>query len=284
VTQEGSCNAPPEGFEGKQKLRTEPGSADEAFDLHSRRDDNPEDLRRAIAIKLKNPELVEIDERLQSLVIDPINALPEAERTVNGTVRSGEEIARAIPDVTAFLAEVNLQTQDGVLLDFFELNESGQLVMKDNCLEAYGLDENALQARMSQTRIVYAEDGKTRVMTGEEYFNVTKRDREDCPLEMELSEVAKKIDLRSILMVRGLPTLKENDNKHTGEYARMNRGQLEKVTLTWTDDDLLNASCARVACWDGKEGILYSFVDTSYAWKVFLGSRGVLRVNLNFAK
>jgi hypothetical protein len=308
MTQEQPYNALPEGFEGEKRRKTEFGSAEEksgydadglialakktyskkivtaneAFDLRSREDDNPEDLRRAVAMKLKNPEFVEIDERLQSLVVEPINALSEAQRTVKGRLRSGEEIARAIPDVATFLNEVDLQKQDGVLLDFFELNEEGQLVMKDNCPEAYGLGENALQARMRQTRIVYKEDGQTKVITGEEYFNVTKQDEESRPLEMELSEAAKKIDPRLILMARGLPTLKWDGSKHIGEYVRMNTGQLERSKITWTDDDSLDASRARYAYWSDDYGIVYSGAYNSRNQRANLGSRGVLRVNLNF--
>ncbi|MCF7906016.1 hypothetical protein K9L63_02405 [Candidatus Gracilibacteria bacterium] len=250
--------------------------------MYSREDDSPEGLRRAIAMQLKNPEQVEIDERLVALVADPINALPEDQRTVKGKVRSGEEIAKAIPDVVAFLAEVKLQESDGVLLDFFELNESGQLVMKDDCEEAYGLGENALQARMDQTRIVYTEDGQNKVMTGEEYFRVTKKDGAGRPVDMELSEVAKKIDPQSVLMIRGLPTLKWDGKKHTGEYARMNTGQLERSKITWTEDDSLDNSRARVAYWYGYVERVRSSVYFSRNRDVNLGSRGVLRVNLNF--
>ena len=262
----------------------------DAFDLRSRQTDhNLEELRRTIAIEIKNPKQVEIDEKLIALVIEPINALPEAQRIVNGKVRSGEEVARAIPDVEAFLAEINLQEQNGVLLDFFELNESGQLVMKDNCSEAYGLDENALQARIRQTRVVYTEDGKTKVMTGQEYFNVTEEDKEKRPLCIELSEAAKKIDPQSILMVRGLPTLKLDGNNYTGEYARMNTGQLEILKITWTDDETLvdndgspNFSRARSAYWNTDPEGVDSLVRDSDRRRVGLGSRGVLRVNLNF--
>ena len=316
MTQEQPCNALPEGFEGEQKRRSEFDSAEEklaydadglialakttyskkivtvneAFDLRSRQDDNPENLRRAIAMKLKNPEQVEIDERLIALVVEPINVLPEAQRIVNGKVRSGEEVARAIPNVEVFLTEVNLQEQDGgILLDFFELNESGQLVMKDDCKEAYGLSENALQARMRQTRIVCKEDGQTKVMTGEECFSVTERDKEGRPLEMELSQVAKTIDPQSILMARGLPTLKWDGNKHVEEYALMNTGQLERKNMTWTDDKTLvnddgspDFSRARGACWAGGYGSVVSAVNRSRDRDGCLGSRGVLRVNLNF--
>ena len=145
----------PEGFEGEQKRRTEFESLDEKLsydadnlialakeryrkeivtvgevvDLATRGEDNVNELRRAVAIKIKNPEQVEIDERLIPLVVEPINALPEAQRVVNGEVRNGEEIARAIPDVEAFLDAVS-RRKDG---KFCELNEAGQLVIEDGC-------------------------------------------------------------------------------------------------------------------------------------------------------
>lgn len=231
----------------------------------------------------------EVDTRLMSLVVNPIKAKHPDGVQIQGKIRTAEEVARAIPDVTAFLAEVNLRKQDGVLLDFFELNESGQLVMKDDCKEAYGLGENALQARIRQTRVVYKEDGQTKVMTGEECFNVTRKDGEGRPLEIELSEAAKKIDQRSILMARGLPTLKWDGNKHREEYARMNTGQLERKTYTWTDDETLvnddgspDFSRARFAYWFGDAERVGSCVSDSCGRDDGLGSRGVLRVNLNF--
>ncbi|MEK7547691.1 MAG: hypothetical protein AAB540_02250 [Patescibacteria group bacterium] len=272
----------------KERYKKQIVTVAEAFDLRSRigEDFTPESekgLKCAIAVEIKNPEVVEIDERLIALVVDPINALSEAQRTVKGKVRSGEEIARAIPDMAAFLDEVNLQKKDGILLDFFELNEAGQLVMKDDCEEAYDLGENVLQARMRQTCIVYAENGQTEVMTGEEYFNVTRQDGEGIPLEMEVSQVAaQKMAKQSILMARGLPTLKLDGNKHIGEYARMNTGQLERRTCTWTDDDSLDASRARDADWSGGNEVMESRVNDSNCQVVNLGSRGVLRVNLNF--
>lgn len=224
-----------------------------------------------VPVSTEKPDEVEIDKRLMSLVVKPINDLPEAKRKVKGKVRSGEEIARAIPDVEAFLNEVNLQNQDGALLDFFELNGTGQLVMKDDCPEAYGLSENALQARMRQTRIVYREeDDQTKVMTGEKCFKVTKHDKEGRPLEMEISEAAQKITTKSILMARGLPTLKWDGKEHTGEYARMNKGQFEKATCTWTDDDSLAASRARGACWDDRAVFTWSRVCAILAFRVLL--------------
>jgi hypothetical protein len=224
-----------------------------------------------------------------ALVVDPINALPEAQRIVLGEVRSGEEIARAIPDVEAFLAEVNLQKEAGIFLDFFELNNSGQLVMKDDCKEAYGLGENALEARIRQTRVVYKEGDQIKVMTGRDYFKVTNTDRESRPLDMELSQAAKKISPETILMARGIPTLTCDSGTLTGEYARMNTGQLEDYKITWTDDKMLVAdtgssdfSRARYGCWSDGTGCVISSVGPSCHRVDDRGSRGVLRVNLNF--
>jgi len=272
----------------------------EALDLTSRTDDSSEylgKLRKEIARQIKNPELG----RLMALVVEPINALSEKDRTVNGKVRSGEEIARAIPDVKAFLAEVDLQKEDGILLEFFELNESGQLVMKDDCKEAYGLGENGLQARIRQTRIVYKKGGQTKVMTGEECFDVTAKrggrpflmelSEAGRPLRMELSEAVKKIDSKSILMVRGLPHLKWDsaEEQYTGEYARMNAGQLERETITWAEDETLvndngspDFSQIRIAYWNDNVGFVSSSLGRSIDRADDIGSRGVLRVNLNF--
>ncbi len=301
MTSEKTYNDLPEGFEGEQQRRTEFDSAEEksshdadglialakktyrkeivtvndTFDLRSRKDGNPEDLRRAVAMKLKNPEQVEIDGRLQPLVIDPINALPEDKRTVQGRVYSGEEIARAIPNVEAFLEAIS-QRKEG---QFFELNEAGQLVMADGCSEAYGLKDDFPMAKIRQTRVYYhGEDGSIQVMEGQEWFTVKE---EGGAKELELSEAAKKISPESITMVSGLPTLKRDGNSHTGEYARMNTGQFERKTYTWTDDDSLDASRARLADWPGYREDVHSNVNRSNYQYDYLGSRGVLRVNLN---
>ncbi len=236
-----------------------------------------------------NLEVAEIDSRLMPLVVNPIKTKYPDGVEIQGKVRTAEEIARAIPDVEAFLIEVNLQKKDGIFLDFFELNESGQLVMKDDCKEAYGLGENALEARIRQTRVVYKEGGQTEVMTGRDYFKVTKTDGEGRPLHMELSEKAKKISPETILMARGLPTLTCDSDTHTGEYARMNIGQLEIQRITWTDDKMLvtntgspDFSRARYAYWYDDIETVLSRVRNSYFRDANLGSRGVLRVNLNF--
>lgn len=217
----------------------------------------------------------QIDARLQALVVEAINALPEAKRTVRSKIRTGEEIARGIPDVEAFLAEVALM-QEGT---FFELNEAGELAMKDGCKEAYGLGEDARQAEKRQTRIVYrGEDGKVQVMEGNDYFTADEKGN------LVLSDVGKKIKKDSILMEKGLPTLQRNEatGEHTGEYARMNdSGQFERQKYTWTKDKSLNSSLARYAGWGDDRGRVGSSVDSSDNRFDDLGSRGVLRVKLN---
>ncbi len=308
MTPEATYNALPEGFEREQKRRTEFDSAEEklsydakgliakakkeynrkivtvadAFDLRSRKDDhNPEALRRAIASEIKNPEQVEIDERLMSLVVEPINALSEAQRTVKGRVRSGEEIARAIPDVAAFLDAVNLRNEG----KFFELNEAGQLVIEDGCPEAYGLGDDFPTAKMRQACVWYLdEQGVTQALQGEELYTVKEVDGKEFGVRgkvqvLELTDAAKKV---VPTMVSGLPTLKWDGGRHTGEYARMNTGQLERSKITWTDDDSLDCTRARVAVWNAYDGLVYSVVRYSSFRDDNLGSRGVLRVNLNF--
>ncbi len=213
-----------------------------------------------------------LDERLQTLVVAAIDALPEHQRRVRGKVRTGEEIARAIPDVAAFLNEVDAM-KEGI---FFELNEDGQLVMRDGCAEAYGLEEDFPTAKKRQTRVVYrGTDGVAQVIEGNEYFTV------DGDGALILSDAAKSIDPDSILMVRGLPTLNWDGSKHRGEYARMNTGQLERKTYSWTDDETLDPSRARYACWLHNLRYVDSLVNDSYNQNGYLGSRGVLRVNLN---
>ena len=237
----------------------------------------------------------QLDERLKTLVVDAIDARYPDGVEVKGEKRTGAEIARAIPDVEAFLAEVNLQKENSILLDFFEVNADGQLVMKDDCSEAYGLGENALEARIRQTRVVYQDaDGQTKVMTGQEYFTVTKRRDDGMPLEMKVSENALSIDKGSILMQRGLPTLQRTGAGRTGEYARMNDGKLEVQTYTWTDDENLSKpkdeddprqpdfSRARYAGLNRYGGRVSSVVYDSSCRNDDRGSRGVLRVNLNF--
>lgn len=254
----------------------------DAFDLRSRKNDhNPEDLRRAIAIEIKNPEHSEIDERLKSLVVEPINALPEAARTVKGKVRSGEEIARAIPDVEAFLEAMSLRKEG----KFFELNETGQLVMVDGCPEAYGLGEDFPTAKMRQACVWYLdEQGVTQSLQGEELYTVKEVDGKEFGVRgkiqvLELTEAAKTL---VPTMVSGLPNLKWDGERHTGEYARMNIGQLERAKITWTEDDSLDGSRARFAVWADDGGGVCSDVDRSGDRLGALGSRGVLRVNLNF--
>ncbi|EKD92577.1 MAG: hypothetical protein ACD_28C00400G0001 [uncultured bacterium] len=85
-------------------------------------------------------------------------------------------------------------------------------------------------------------------------------------------------------MARGLPTLQPKKEKDglVGEYVRMNKGQLEVKTFTWTDDETLDSSRACSADWDAGYGYVGSDVRDSNFRSGYLGSRGVLRVNLNF--
>ncbi|PIQ79353.1 hypothetical protein COV81_02420 [Candidatus Peregrinibacteria bacterium CG11_big_fil_rev_8_21_14_0_20_41_10] len=226
-------------------------------------------------------EKVEIDARLMSLVVEPINALSEAQRTLQGVVRSGEEIARAIPDVAAFLNAVSLR-KDG---EFFELNKAGQLVMADGCPEAYGLGDDFPAAKMRQSCIWYLdEQGVTQSLQGEELYTVKEVDGKEFGARgkvqvLELTNAAKKV---VPTMASGLPTLKWDGERHTGEYARMNTGQLERSRGTWIDDNSLDCSRARNAAWLVYYGSVNSIVYGSNARAGDLGSRGVLRVNLNF--
>ena len=189
-------------------------------------------------VSLDRPK--EKDLRLDSLV-STIDALPEAVRRCKGKVRTGAEIARAIPDKEAFLAEVALM-QEGT---FFELNERGQLVMKDGCKEAYGLRDDFPAAQTRQKRLVYRDDaGKIQVLGGVN-FTVDK-ETGDRVLPSNKGRIA----AQSILMERGLPTLTWDGSQHLGEYARMNdKGQFERETVTWTEDDSLDSSRARYADW-----------------------------------
>lgn len=250
------------------------------FSLPEVEDADALNVELADATEIKNPEQVEIDARLMSLVVEPINALSEAQRTVKGRVRSGEEIARTIPDIAAFLDAVSLR-KDG---KFFELNEAGQLVIEDGCPEAYGLGDNFPTAKMRQACVWYDEQGVTKSLQGEELYTVKEVDGKEFGVRgkvqvLELTEAAKKA---VPTMVSGLPTLKWDGERHTGEYARMNTGQLERSKITWTDDDSLDASRARGARWVDRYGGVHSGVDNSNVRDVGRGSRGVLRVNLNF--
>ena len=124
-------------------------------------------------------------------------------------------------------------------------------------------------------------------MTGKEYFDVKRVDGEKYGLSgrvrvLELSAAARAIDENSIIMVRGLPTLQSDGEMATGEYVHMNTGQHELETLTWTDDKTLDPSRARYATWNRYYSVVFSIENYSNDMHENLGSRGVLRVNLNF--
>ncbi|KKR25260.1 MAG: hypothetical protein UT55_C0047G0002 [Candidatus Peregrinibacteria bacterium GW2011_GWE2_39_6] len=219
----------------------------------------------AVDDKLPSEQVEMIDARLISLVVDPVNALSEAQRTVKGKVRSGEEIARAIPDVEAFLDAVS-RRKDG---KFFELNEAGQLVIEDGCPEAYGLGDDFPTAKMRQSCIWYLdEQGVTQSLQGEELYTVKEVDGKEFGVRgkvqvLELTDAAKKV---VPTMASGLPTLKwwDDEERHKGEY-----------------DDSLGCLRARIASWVVNYGCVSSNVFRSYYQCDYLGSRGVLRVNLN---
>lgn len=192
-----------------------------------------------------------------------------------------EKIVKAIPDKPAFLVELRHMKEPNSL----GLNEEGQLLIQDGREKAYSLGENKLQAEIRQTRVVYrGDDGETCVMTGEEAFTVTRRNEEGVPLEMELSPAAQGITPNSILMIKGLPTLRLVGDQEvpTGEFVQMDKSQFEKNTSTWAEDDSLDDPLlARIASGDENSGRVYSGVAASASQDADLGSLGVLRVNLN---
>ena len=222
-----------------------------------------------------------LPEWIFELVVNPINKKYPKGAEIDGQVYSGEAIARMIPDLEAFLREVDLQCEAGVSMDFLEINASGELVMKDNCKEAYALEENACQARIRQTRIVYLnEAGAIATMTGEDVFTILEKDSEGRPVKIEKSEAALKINPESILMVRGLPKLDHNEHGYVGEYAKMNQGQLDVKNITFVDDCKGDPNSAVSAFWYEKHAKLQWNRRRPSDRNLFLGSRGVLRVKL----
>ena len=128
------------------------------------------------------------------------------------------------------------------------------------------------------------EQGETQSLRGEELYAKREVDGKDYGVRgkvtlLELTDAAKKV---KPTMVSGLPTLKWDGERYKGEYVRVNTGQLERKTATWTDDDSLDASRARDAAWVVYYGYVYSFVNYSSGQADYLGARGLLRVNLNF--
>jgi hypothetical protein len=220
-----------------------------------------------------------INERLRTLVVDPINALPPEERTVGETVYSGEEVARAIPDQEAFFREIESMQE----ATFFELNPKGQLLMMDGRKEAYGLNEDFHKAKIRQTRLVYrGEDGAVRVMEGKDCLQI-KGAGSDVTLCQ--SEAAEGIPSKSILMRKGLPTLKlvktGRHYVHEGEYARMNKkGLFDRTNRTWVEGNACDQWHARYAYWDAAQEKICSSEDSSLQALPQLGSHGVLTVNL----
>ncbi len=212
--------------------------------------------------------------RLKALVVDPINDLSMEERIVKGQLRTGEDFARAIPNVEAFLREIDLMKHP----KFCEINKEGQLVMMDGERDAYGLGEDFPTARDRQARVAYRDEaGNIQVLVGH-CFKVDRRTG-----NLVLNGNKGTIKAKSILMIRRLPTLyKDENDKYAGEYARMNTGQFDVDTYTWVKDDSLDSSStARYADCNLHNAVIpYT---RSLSSKVpNCGSRGVLSVNLNF--
>jgi hypothetical protein len=195
----------------------------------------------------------DLDPRLISLV-ETIDALPEAARQWKGKVRTGAEVARAIPNVEAFLSELATLKKG----EFWELNEQGQLVMGDGCAEparkTFGPTHEGLNYHQSRT-----------LATRKCYFNA-----EGKPVVLEGDD--KKIPSGAkVLSERGLVTLEE--------YKRKNKGRFERKMVIWTESGK-NPFFVGDACWRG--GRVLSRGDYPSRRYNYKGSRRVLRVNLNF--
>lgn len=160
---------------------------------------------------------------------DWIDELDREKRTVQGKVRTGEEIINAIPNQKIFLHFLNGMKDP----TFFEINDKGQLVMMDGCKEAYGLGEDFETAKKRQTHIHYSGN--------------------------------------KLLMEKGLPTWEE--------YQRMNTGQFENDTFAWL---MTGDSICEYAKWNCFCGTVYHSTNHPDHHMSNLGSRGVLRVNLDF--
>ncbi|EKD93927.1 MAG: hypothetical protein ACD_28C00025G0001 [uncultured bacterium] len=229
-----------------QEVRDSVGISDSSSDKIEFNSDHLRQIEILGVRFLKNVKLhPALDERLKTLVVDPIDALPEGKRTVRGRVRTGEEIARAIPDQAAFLREID-QLKEG---KFFELNEKGQLVMQDGCTEAYGLKDTFPMAQKRQKRLVYRDkDGKIQVLANTN-FTVDKATE-----DRVLPDTKERIAASSILMERGLPTLiffDQDGHWHSGEYNRImnDKNQFDRHTYSWTDDESLHFSIGRFGGW-----------------------------------
>lgn len=243
-----------------------------------------------------------MDLRLTQL-ISTIDALPPQERTVYGRVRTGQQIFEAIPDVTAFLRELDLMREP----QFLGFNYRGRMVMIEGVPEAYGLGDNQFQARMRQTRVVYQScdayfPSAIIVVNGKNYFEVLE-ERDGRPIKICLSRKAQEIPRQAILMERGLPRLDDHfvsgDRwEWVGEYFKMNGdGRFERETSTWIDClRLSDPECRSAHLWRPPEFGQNLYGHWSFntqspdvrrsTWAEYtdptLGSRGVLRVKLEF--
>ncbi len=260
-----------------QKVFREKGIMVSPVDLITRKDDDVDVLKREIAIRLKTvpatneattlgavdalavqaavsahakpTEAYEVDPRLVALK-SQYEDLSDADRTYKGKVRTWPEVARAIPNMPDFLEGLSTLTEPKP----YFLNEKGQLVVGDGFAESpkATLGLNYHKSRTAQTRISYLDQEGTAV--------VVNGDDTEIPADAK------------VLSEKGLIKLDE-------EYRRVNKGQFEKANWTWTESGK-NPSVARAASW-GCAGVFFS-EDFHCSGSDFLGSRGVLRVNLNF--
>lgn len=223
-----------------------------------------------ILVEKQAGEEAEGDPRLAALV-SQFEALPDLTRTIQGKVRTGAEIARAISNVEAFLFEV-ADLKSG---EFWEFNPEGQLVMGDGCAEPPNetLNLDYHQARTAATRVTYLDgDGNVQIIEGDDFT-------EESDGSIVLPKNCGTIAARAILFQRGLPTLQWTGFQHVGEYARKNEGQFEVRNYVWTENGK-NPLFARYAYW--RAGKVNSPERNANGQDNYRGFRRVLRVKLNF--
>lgn len=152
-----------------------------------------------------SPERIVSIEPLLNELVELIEAIPEERRIINGEVRSGREVASAIPHPSAFLGE--LSRLDGPR--FVEFNKDGCLVLAGSPLPP---TRTAVEALMAVRRVVYTGvDGNPVHMSGDELYGE--------------SPAIDAIDPNSVLMDRGWPTIKVSGApghpEFSGELPRM---------------------------------------------------------------
>jgi len=184
------------------------------------------------------------------------------DRTCKGKVRTGLDVVKAIPNIEAFLVEL-ATLKDG---EFWELNEAGQLVMGDGCTEpardTFGPDGEGLDYDQSRSRA-------TRVCTLNEAGQPVVIEGDDTQIPLGVN----------VISGRGLATLQEYKRKNTGQFEPEKFYGVQQ--FTWIEIGK-NPSYTLYAC----SKIEYSFIHSDRFLPGYkghlLGSRRVLRVNLNF--